>query len=48
LKTAGKQLNVFFVYNSKELPDFNSVKEKVAVALRKLSQKISEDSPSDT
>lgn len=48
LKTVGKQLNVFFVYNSKELPDFNTVKEKVAVALKKLSQKINEDNPSDT
>jgi ribonuclease P protein component len=48
LKTVGKQLNVFFVYNHKELPDFNTVKEKVAVALKKLSQKINEDNPSDT
>jgi len=48
LKKVGKQLNVFFVYNHKELPDFNTVKEKVAVALKKLSQKINEDNPSDT
>jgi ribonuclease P protein component len=48
LKAAGKQLNVFFVYNSKDLPDFDTVKEKVAVALKKLSRIINENNPSDT
>ena len=48
LKTAGKHMNVFFVYNSKELPDFNTVKEKLALALKKLLQKINEDNSSNT
>jgi ribonuclease P protein component len=29
-----KQLNVFFIYTGKELPDFTTVKEKVAIALK--------------
>lgn len=48
LKITGKQLNIFFVYNSKELPDFNSVKDKVALALKKLSSIINENNTSDT
>ena len=48
LKVTGKQLNIFFVYNSKELPDFNSVKDKVALALKKLSSIINENNSSDT
>jgi len=48
LKITGKQLNIFFVYNSKELPDFNSVKDKVALALKKLSSIINENNSSDT
>ena len=35
-----KQLNVFFIYTGKELPDFITVKEKVAIALKKLADKI--------
>ena len=35
-----KQLNVFFIYTGKELPDFTTVKEKVAIALKKLADKI--------
>jgi len=45
LKTSGKQLNVFFIYTGKELPDFTIVKDKVAVALKKLSEKINENVP---
>jgi ribonuclease P protein component len=30
------QLNIFFIYTGKELPDFKLAKEKVAVALKKL------------
>ena len=48
LKAAGKQLNVFFVYNSKELPDFSTLKDKVTLALKKLSGKVNENDPSDT
>jgi len=43
LKTQSKQLNVFFIYTGKELPDFKTTKEKVAVALKKLADKIDEN-----
>lgn len=42
-----KQLCLFFNYTAKELPDFPLVKEKVAVALRKLSGIINESDPSN-
>jgi ribonuclease P protein component len=41
-KAAQMQLNVFFIYTGKELPDFKTVKDKVAVALKKLADKIDE------
>ena len=43
LKAQNKQLNVFFIYTGKELPDFATVKDKVAVALKKLSDKVNEN-----
>ena len=43
LKANNKQLNVFFIYTGKELPDFKIVKDKVAVALKKLADKIDEN-----
>ena len=43
LKGINKQLNVFFIYTGKELPDFTTVKEKVAIALKKLADKIDEN-----
>ena len=43
LKAESKQLNVFFIYTGKELPDFTTVKDKVAVALKKLDDKIDEN-----
>lgn len=43
LKSSSKQLNVFLIYTGKELPDFTTVKNKVAVALKKLSDKIDEN-----
>ena len=43
VKTTQKQLNVFFIYTAKELPDFIMVKDKVAVALKKLAGKIDEN-----
>ena len=43
IKTTQKQLNVFFIYTGKELPDFTTVKDKVAVALKKLADKIDEN-----
>ena len=48
MKTSGKQLNVFFIYTGKELPDFTTVKDKVAVALKKLSDKLNENSSANT
>ena len=43
LKGSNKQLNVFFIYTGKELPDFIIVKDKVALALKKLADKIDEN-----
>jgi len=43
LKRINKQLNVFFIYTGKELPDFETVKDKVAVALKKLAVKTDEN-----
>ena len=43
VKTKGKQLNVFFIYTGKELPDFKAIKDKVAVALKKLGGKLDEN-----
>jgi ribonuclease P protein component len=45
---SNKSLWVFFIYTGKELPDFNLVKEKVAVALKKLSKVADETSIADT
>jgi ribonuclease P protein component len=42
-RSSGKQLNVFFIYSAKELPDFATVKDKVAVALKKLLSKVNEN-----
>ena len=42
-KEAQRQLNVFFIYTGKELPDFKTVKDKVAIALKKLADKIDEN-----
>jgi len=48
IKTTQKQLNVFFIYTGKELPDFTTVKDKVAVALKKLADKIDENIPANS
>ena len=42
LKEKSIQLNVFFIYTDRELPDFNTVKVKVNVALKKLLQLVEE------
>lgn len=36
LKQKDFQLNIFFIYTGKELPDFKTVEEKVRVALQKI------------
>ena len=43
VKEAQRQLNVFFIYTGKELSDFTTVKDKVAIALKKLADKIDEN-----
>ena len=43
VKEAQRQLNVFFIYTGKELPDFRTVKYKVDIALKKLADKIDEN-----
>lgn len=42
------QLNVFFIYTGKELPEFNTVKEKVNVILNKLIKIVNENNSPDT
>ena len=48
LKEKNSTLHVFFNYTGKELPLFDHVKEKVAVALNKLSKLINENSAPDS
>jgi ribonuclease P protein component len=48
LISSGKQLNVFFIYTGKEVPDIYLVKDKVAVVLKKLLEKIDEKNSSDS
>jgi ribonuclease P protein component len=42
------QLNMFFIYTSKELPAFNVVKEKVNLILNKLTKIVNENNSPDT
>lgn len=42
------QLNVFFIYTGKDLPDFKLAKDKVAVALKKLYTIADESAPAGT
>ncbi len=48
LKLSGSKLNVFFIYTAKEIPDFNLVKDKVALVLKKFEKIVDENTPSDT
>jgi ribonuclease P protein component len=41
--TNNTNMNVFVIYTGKEIPDYALVKDKVAVALKKLSEKIDEN-----
>ena len=43
VKESQRQLNVFLIYTGRELPDFRTVKDKVAIALKKLADKIDEN-----
>ena len=48
LKLSGTKLNVFFIYTAKEIPDFNLVKDKVALVLKKFEKIVDENTSSDT
>lgn len=48
MQTKEMQLCIFINYTGKELPDFILVKEKVAVALNKLSKIVDENSAQDS
>jgi len=48
LKETKLQLNLFFIYTGKELPVFNTVKEKVNVILNKLSKIVNESNSPNT
>lgn len=48
LITEGRQLNIFFIYTGKELPVYLTVKDKVALALKKLIETINENNSSDS
>lgn len=43
LKEKKLQLNIFFIYTDKEVHDFNFIKEKLAVALKKMEMIIDEN-----
>ena len=42
------QLNIFFIYTSREFPAFKIVREKVSVILNKLTKIINENNSPDT
>ena len=48
LQLNSRQLNIFFIYTAKELPDFTFVKDKVAVILKKLLEKIDENNSANS
>jgi len=48
LKQKKLELTIFFIYTSKELPDFNRVKEKVNVILGTLTRIINENNSSNS
>jgi ribonuclease P protein component len=48
LQSSNKKLSVFFIYTGKELPDFATVKDQVAVAFRKLSERVNENDPANS
>lgn len=48
IDSGNQQMNVFFIYTGKELPEFTVIKDKVAVALKKLLDKIDESNSSNS
>lgn len=47
LQQKGKNLALFFIYTSRDLPDFAATKEKMELALKKIIQKTNEGISSD-
>jgi ribonuclease P protein component len=48
LSEAEKQLNVFFIYTGKEMPDYLMIKEKTTQILNRLIKIVDENNPLDT
>ena len=48
LEANNQQLNLFFVYGARELPDYNMTREKVNVILDKLIKIINENNSSNS
>jgi ribonuclease P protein component len=48
LKEKNLEMNLFFIYTAKELPEFNIVKEKVELILNKLIQIVDENNSSNS
>jgi ribonuclease P protein component len=48
LRANNQQLNLFFIYTAKELPDFNITREKVNVILNKLIKIANENNSSNS
>jgi ribonuclease P protein component len=48
LLEAEKQLNVFFIYTGKEIPDYLLIKEKTTQILNRLIKIVDENNPMDT
>lgn len=48
LKEKNLQLNIFFIYTAKELPELNTVKEKLAVILNRLIKLMDENISSNS
>ena len=48
LKLKGGQLRLFVIYTSKEMPDYKLVKDKLALALKKLETLIDENAAANT
>lgn len=48
LKATNRQMSVFFIYTGKEMPDYKTIQDKVAVALKKLLAITDETPASDS
>lgn len=48
IKTKSKGLHIFIIYNSREIPGYNLVYEKLSIILKKLLKKIDENTTPGT